>query len=432
MIDAFLDKINKFIPEKWRWVLNHGGFRKYFKNTGWLFAGQMFSLLVAFLAGILVARYLGPKNYGLLNYSIGFASLFSFLTAIGSDIVISREIIKNNQTADKIMSAGFVLKLIGGSFAFLSALSFSFIFNNSGLIHLLIAIYSLTFIVVSFQVTGTFFQSKVMAKKNVISQIIVTAVSLLVKLIIIKLGLGIIYLTASYVLDAVLLAFLLISAYLASERKVFKFDFDRALFYKILRYSWPLMLSAAASFLLLRIDQVIIGQMLGDVSVGIYSAAVKLVEIFYFIPTLICYSLFPALVNARQGSDLSFSKRLKSLYLFMFFGALFLAIFLSLFSGPIIALIFGQEYSAAAGILRIYAWSNIGMFLGTVMNYRLIAENKEKFIFLAQIILVVINVALNLILLPLFGMAGSAIATLISYSLWPILMSLNKKDLNNN
>ncbi|MDP2944513.1 MAG: polysaccharide biosynthesis C-terminal domain-containing protein, partial [bacterium] len=90
------------------------------------------------------------------------------------------------------------------------------------------------------------------------------------------------------------------------------------------------------------------------------------------------------------------------------------------------------EYSAAAGILRIYAWSNIGMFLGTAINYRLIAENKEKFIFLTQTILVVVNVALNLILLPLLGMAGSAIATLISYSLWPIQMSLNKQDLSNN
>ncbi len=426
------DKINKFLPEKWRWVLSHEGFRKYFKNTGWLFFGQMFSLLVAFLAGILVARYLGPKNYGLLNYSIGFASLFSFITAIGSDIVISREIIKNNQEADKIMSSGFVLKFIGGSFAFLSALTFSFIFNDSGLIHLMIAIYSLTFIATSFQITGSFFQSKVMAKKNVISQIIASAISLTVKLIIIKLGLGIIYLAASYVLDACLLAILLISAYLASEKKVFKFAFDRVLFYKILKYSWPLMLSAAASFLLLRIDQVIIGKLLGDVSVGIYSAAVKLVEIFYFIPTLVCYSLFPAIVNARQGSDVSFAKRLKSLYLFMFFVALFLAVFLSLFSRPIISLIFGQEYSAAAPILRIYAWSNIGMFLGMAINYRLISENREKFIFLTQIVLVIINVALNLAFLPLFGMAGSALATLISYSLWPILMSLNKKTSNNN
>ncbi len=426
------DKINSFLPGRWRWVLSHEGFRKYSKNTGWLFFGQMFSLLVAFVAGIIVARYLGPKNYGLLNYSIGFASLFSFITAIGSDIVISREIIKNNQEADKIMSSGFVLKLIGGAVAFLAALSFSFIFNEGGLIHLMIAIYSLTFIAASFQVTGSFFQSKVMAKKNVISQIAVSAVSLLVKLIIIKLGLGIIYLAASYVLDAALLALFLLLAYLASEKKDFRFDFDRALFYKILKYSWPLMLSAAASFLLLRIDQVIIGQALGDVAVGIYSAAVKLVEIFYFIPTLVCYSLFPAIVNARQGSDLSFAKRLKSLYIFMFFAALFLAVFLSLFSRPIISLIFGPEYAAAAGILKIYAWSNIGMFLGATINYRLVVENKERFIFLVQIALVIINVALNLWLLPLFGMAGSAIATLISYSLWPLLMSLNKKDKNNN
>ena len=112
MVDKTLDKINTFVPEKWRWVLQHGGFRKYFKNTGWMFLGQMASLVVSFFVGVWIARYLGPDNYGSFNYAIAYAGLFSFIASLGIDGILSRDLVANPEKRDELLGTAFLLKLI--------------------------------------------------------------------------------------------------------------------------------------------------------------------------------------------------------------------------------------------------------------------------------------------------------------------------------
>ena len=196
--------------------------------------------------------------------------------------------------------------------------------------------------------------------------------------------------------------------------KIWKFDKKIAI--SLLGDSWPLMLSSMAIGLYLKIDQVMIKNMLGNEQSGIYAVAVKISEVWYFIPTMICSSIFPAILNAKKISVELYQSRLSKLYKLMFWIAFFIALPISIFSKNIIFLIFGSEYIKAAMSLSIYVWAGVGVSLGVAMSYYLLTENYNRISMTVAIIGAVINILLNLILIPRIGITGAAISTFVAYN----------------
>jgi O-antigen/teichoic acid export membrane protein len=420
MIDKILDKINTIIPEKWRWVLSHEGFRKYFKNTGWMFFGQMFALLVSFFFGTWLIRYLGPTNYGVLSYALSFGGLLGFLSYLVSDGILSRELVKHPEKRDSLLGTAFVLKLIGGAVALLLTIIAAFIIDNSRLSRVLIIIYSLTFIIPAFGVVGNFFQANVQAKQTVKAQMVAMAISSILKVAIIFSGLGIIWVMAVYVLDGLWSTITLWLIYRQNNLHVKDWHFDKVLAKSLAKDSSYLMLSSAAWFIYVKVDQVIIGRMMNETQVGLYAAAVKLSEIWNFIPSIICTSLFPAIVNARIKGDEVYRQRLKSLYWFLGLAALILAIPITILARPIVLFLFGPSYQASIIVLQIYIWTGVGMFLGAGVSQYMLAENMVKTTLFLSLLGMAVNIGLNLIWIPEFGLIGAAWASVVSYLVVPV------------
>ena len=431
MLDKLFKTIEIITPKKWRWALSHDGFRRYFANTGWMLFGQMFSLLVSFFIGAWLARYLGPGNYGVLNYSLAFAGLFAFIANLGVDSIINREIIRFPEKENNLLGTAFVLKLIGGISAFSLLCIAAFIFENDPLIRLLIILFSLSFIFQSIGVISNFFQSKVQARNNIKAQLFAMAISSILKIVLIMMHLGIIWLMLIYVLDNVWIGLGYVIAYKRAGLKIFDWKFDKKLAATILKDSWPLMLSGAATFIYMKIDQVMIGRALNNESVGLYSVAIKLSEIWYFVPGIICTSLFPAIINARKVNLIKYHQRLKKLYFLMISLAFIVAVGTSIFARPLIIFLFGPAYLLSIPILKIYIWSGIGIFISAAVSQYLIAENMVKTIFVFSVLGMVANVVLNLILIPKIGLYGAAIASLISYTATPFSILLFDKLLRS-
>ena len=421
------NKINRFIPEKWHWVLNHGGFRKYFKNTGWMFLGQIISLAMSFFIGAWIARYLGPENYGVLSYSIAFAGLFAFIASLGVDGIVSRELVAEPEKKDELLGTAFVLKLIGGFLASSITIVSIFILETSPLIRALVSLFSLTYIFQATQVISLFFQSRVEAKNSVRAQVVAAFISSILKVILIFSGYGIIWLMVIYVLDSVWLSLLLFIEYKKRNFNFGKWTLKSSLSKKILKSSWLLMLSSASAYIYMKVDQVMIGKMLGDFSVGIYSAAVKFVEVWYFIPGLICVSLFPAIINAKKIDKSLYLSRLKNLFLLLLFLSIIIAMPTTIFAKWGIKTLFGSEYILASGVLQIYIWSGVGLFLGWGINQYLLSEDRINTIFLYNTVSMIMNIGLNFLFIPLFGLYGAAWATLISYIVAPVLFFIFRK-----
>lgn len=422
MLDKIFAKIERFVPLRWRWILNHDGFKRYFANTGWMFFGQIFSLLASFFVGAWLAHYLGPENYGLLSYAIAFVGLFGFIASLGIDGILNRELVRFPEKRDRLLGTAFRLKLIGAAIAFSAAVLSAILFEQNPLVRLLIILFSFSFILQAINVISVYFQAEVRSKNNVKALLYATVISALLKVIVILSGQGVIWIMIIYVLDSLWQGIGFLAAYKRYGLSLKNWRFDKELAREIMAVSWPLMFASAAWFIYLRIDQVMIGVMLGNRAVGLYAAAVRLVEVWYFIPGALCTSLFPAIINAKKAGPEIYRRRLKSFYILMAVIPIVIAIPITLWAGPIIRILFGAGYLESAGLLQIYIWSSLGLFLSMAVGQYLMSENRVKTIFWLNFSAMAINIILNLILIPFLGLTGAAWATLISYLVIPALV----------
>jgi O-antigen/teichoic acid export membrane protein len=427
MIDKIIKILERITPNTWHGALNNEGYKRYFTSMGWMFGGQMFSLLASFFVGAWIARYLGPESYGVLSYSIAFVGIFGVIATLGIEGVLNRELVKNPEKRDELLGTAFRLKLIGGGIAFFLTFIFVMILGEDPLIKLLTILLSFAFILQSINIIRIFFQAEVKSKNTAMAVLGATVISSILKIIVIYFNMGIIAVVIVFILDSLWQGIGFLRAYRDYGLKVNNWKFDKVLAKDIMRNSWPLLLSSAAGFIYLKIDQVMIGSMLGSREVGIYAAAVKLVDIWYFIPAIICTSLFPAIINAKKTSLKMYKSRLKNFYILMAIIPIVMAIPIMLLAKPIILTIFGNSYLESVSILKIYIWSSFGLFLSFAVNQYLMSENKVMVIFWLNFIAMVLNIVLNLIFIPMYGIVGSAWATLISYLVIPVGVWLIRK-----
>ena len=191
---------------------------------------------------------------------------------------------------------------------------------------------------------------------------------------------------------------------------------------QLLRESWPLMLSNMAVMLYMRVDIVMLREMKGELAAGIYSAATVISEAGYFLPVVIVASSFPAIIKYRDSDHASYLISVKKLYSVLFRLAIGVVLPLSLLSGWIIRLLYGAEFQDAAQVLAIHLWASVPVFLGVAIEHYFLAESMQKIIFFRSIIGAIVNVILNVLLIPGMGATGAALATVLSHTF--ILISL--------
>ena len=406
--------INNILNDKVKKLKLSSGFKKYFVNTSWLFFERIIGMAVAFFVGVYVARYLGPANFGLLSYAGSFVGLFAGIATLGLDNIVVRELVKDEKKRDEILGTTFVLKVIG-SVLVIGMLTIAIRFtNNDNFTNLLIFIIAIGTIFQSFNVIKFYFQSKVLSKYTVYAQVFSTILCAAIKLFLIYFNMGLIYFAIVTLLQSVILASGLIVMYTKQKSSLLNWSINFGLAQNLLKDSWPLMLSGIAISIYLKIDQVMIKNMLDTKAVGNYAVAVRLSEVWYFIPMAITSSVFPAIINAKKISEKLYYERLQKLYDLMVIFAISIIIPITFLSKFIIHLLFGQLYNPAASVLSIHIWALIFVALGTARSNWILPENLQRYSLIYLLIGAITNILLNLLLIPRFGINGAAYATLFS------------------
>ncbi|MBA2846980.1 O-antigen/teichoic acid export membrane protein [Methanococcus maripaludis] len=395
---------------------NDKGFMTYFKNTSWLFSEKILRIFLGLFVGVWVARYLGPEQYGLFSYAQSFVVLFSALATLGLDGIVVRELVTDESKRDVLLGTSFLLKLIG-SIILLSFLAVAVNFTSNDIYtNSLIFIIASATIFQSFNVIDFYFQSKVLSKYVVFSNTISLFISSIIKVILILNNAPLIAFAVVVLFDAVILSFGLIYFYNHKNLSFKTWKFDKNVAVNLLKDSWPLILSGIVITIYMRIDQVMIKEMLGAFEVGQYAAAVTLSEGWYFIPTVICSSLFPAIIYAKKVSEELYYKRLQKLYIMMVWIAIAVALPITWLAEFIVNLIYGSEYILSSNVLKIYVWAGIFVFFGSAWSKWMILENLQKTVIKLQLLSLLTNLVLNYILIPKYGIEGAALSTLISYA----------------
>ena len=407
--------------------ITSSGFLRYFKNTSWLMLGNVFRLLVGLVVGIYVAKYLGPKQFGLLSYSLAYAGLFSAVASMGLDSIVVRELVNNPKQRDELLGTSAFLKLFGVGVMWISIfISIQFI-SNDEFTNILIAIIALSSVFQVFNVIDFNFQAEVKSKYVVIAQIIQLIIGSIAKLYLVWNEFPLIWFVVVIFLDGLILSLGLIWFYYKKIDQLFLWKIRTPLAMSLMKDAWPLILAGVAVSLYMRVDQVMIAKMLDMKSVGEYAVAVKLSEVWNFIPMIVCASLLPALVNAKARDEKLYIKRLQYLYDLMVWIVMPIAICMTFLSTDLILFLYGREYEAAGPILSIYIWAGLATFLGIASSQFLTVENLLRLSMYRTLAGLVVNVGLNYVLIPIYGISGAAISTLLSYFIATfMLVAFNK------
>jgi O-antigen/teichoic acid export membrane protein len=184
----------------------------------------------------------------------------------------------------------------------------------------------------------------------------------------------------------------------------------------------------------MRIDQLMIEKMLDATALGNFSAAIKLSEAYYFMPIIITSSLFAAIVNGKTLGESIYKVRIQKLFDLLTWISLPLAIVISLIADPLVHILYGNKYSSEVGtVLAIHVWASVIVFWGNASNKWLIIENMSRYITINTTLGCIVNISLNLLLIPTIGIKGAAIATIAAHFtavvLGPLLFTRSRKVL---
>lgn len=393
----------------------HQGFHRYFANTSWMLAEQILRMVAALLVGIWVARYLGPAQFGVLSYAVAFAALFSSIAKLGLDGIVVRDLVREPSQRDLYLGTAFWLKLIG-AFVMLAVIALATqLTSNDATTNLYIFIIASGAIFQSFEVVDFYFQSRVLSKFVSICKLTQLLISSLLKLYLILIEADLIWFVLVSLVDQVTLALSFILAFRYQKVDGFYRHFDWLITKQFIKDSWPLILSGLAVMIYIRIDQIMIKEMLGDREVGLYSAAVRLSEVWYFVPMIITNSFFPAIVGAKKINNEIYYTRLQRLYALMVWMALGLAIPMTFLSNWLVTLLYGASYKEASAVLMIHIWTGVFVFFGCAKGKWLLTENMLRYGTINTSIGAISNVIFNMVLIPIYGIVGAAIATLIAH-----------------
>ena len=410
-------------------IKDHPGFRKYFANTSWLMGERILRMAVSLFVGILVARYLGPERYGLLSYANSFVGIFIVLGTMGLDDIIVRELVKTPEQQEKILGSSFLLKLVGTLLMWMAILAAVPFTKNDFQTNILIIIIAFGAVFQAFNVIDFNFQAKVKSKFIVHAQFVQLIISSIVKIILVVNETPLIWFASVYCLDAIVLAMGLIFVYFYNDENIFhwKWSFETSKY--LLRDSWPLIFAGVVVSVYMKIDQVMIKEMLGAKEVGLYAAAVKLSEAWYFLPLAITSSLFPAIINAKLYQKEDYFQRLQKLYDLMVWIAVAIALPTAILSPWIVEFLYGNEYLESSSVLNIHIWSGIFVFLGVASSKYLLAENYIKKTFYRTFVGALLNIIMNYYLIGIMGIKGAALSTFASHFFAAYFYDILDKDL---
>lgn len=382
------------------------------KNVIWLFLDKMLRLGVGLIVGVLVARYLGPVLFGKWNYAIAFISLISALATLGLDQIVVKHLLDKNEEEHVLLGTAFYLRLIGSVISTFIVIGFFLFFKNDTLLLFVAVLTALNLWFQTFDVIDLKNQSLLQSRKTVVVKNSAFVLISMLRLFFVYFEYSLLSFVILGLIECILGALGLILYYGIDNLKKWKFNIGCCTI--LLKQAWPLILSGIVIMMYMRLDQIMIGEIIGDKGVGLYSVSTRFTELWYFIPSVFATSFFPKLiekfnVNKKNYYDVCL-KLLKLLFVISFS----IAVFFTFFSNFIINFLYGKEYMMSVFALQISIWTGVFVFWGVAAGNMLVIENLNKHNLIKSLQGLTLNLTLNLVLIPKYGINGAAIATLIS------------------
>jgi O-antigen/teichoic acid export membrane protein len=386
------------------------------KNSSWLVGDKVFTMIIGVFVTAIVARYFGPESYGQFNYALSFVTLFTALSTLGLETLTVKAIVDKEQDEGTILCTSLVLRVLGGIIlTFIAVMLIRLIEPNDSNMHILVIILSATMVFKALEVIEYWVQAHQRAKISSVVRMVTYVIIAGFKIGMVLLGGNLFHFALIHMLNTIIIGIGLTIAYFRYREERFKWKVDISYAKSILSQSWYLILSGLMVTLYMQIDKVMLGSLLPTKEeVGVYSAAVQVASMWYFVPMAIITSFKPVIMSKKKTNEESYLKSVQLLYTIVAWLGIAFGIFILAFSNPIVNILYGPDYQKASSILTVSIWAGTFAMLGSARGAWLISEGLQWYSVIYISAGAFINVVLNYLFIPVLGGFGAAITTLIS------------------
>ena len=398
------------------------------RNAGWLIGEQIFQMVLSFVIGVISARYLGPANYGSLNYTASFIAFFNSVCTLGMDGVVVKKMIDKPDKEGEYLGGCLILRLCSSFLSMISVVVLVWALNPNDPIKIVLAgIQSIRMLFEAVYVLNTWFQRHLKAKYISLSKMIAAIVVAAYKIVLLATLKSVVWFAFASVLSYIVNALLLYCFYRKESPQKLKPAIAHG--WDVLGESYHFILSGIMTSIYGQMDKIMIGKMLGDSEVAYYTLSLTIASMWIFVPTAIVNSLRPSILEAKRvGNEKEYTQRLLKLYSIIIWTCLVVAVFGVLLIKPAIYILYGEAYLPAVNSFRIVIWSELFSMIGVARGVWIVSENKNKYVKYYLAIGSVFNLVMNFVLIPMIGTLGAAIATLITQIITSMIAPLFFKE----
>lgn len=383
------------------------------KNAGWLILGKLAQMVINFFVGLLTARYLGPENYGLINYAAAYTGFFSSFCSLGINSVLVKELTDDTEAHGEILGTTLFLQAVSSTLAAISIVCIAYIADDGDAI--IMAVVFLTSIGMVFRLFEAFnywFQSRLQSRVTAMASLAAYAITAAYKVILLIQGKNVVWFAFATAVDYICLAVFLLIAYKKHGGGKLCISLKRGK--GLLRKSCHFILPGLMVAIYAQTDKIMLKQMISEAEIGYYSTAVSLCSVWCFVLSAIIDSLYPEIAKAHKTDKKLYIQRNKQLYAIVFYMSMGVSLAITCLAKPAVYILYGGVYLPAVTPLRVITWYTAFSYLGVARNAWIVCENQQKHLIWVYASAAVSNVLLNLLLIPRFGATGAAAASLLA------------------
>ena len=387
--------------------------KQVFNNAKWIIICRIVQSVMQLIIGMVSARYLGPSNYGLINYAASIVAFALPLMKLGLDAILVYELVESPEKEGEIIGSSLFLNVSSGLLCIVGVSVFAVTVNYGEKDTILICmLYSISILFAAFEMLQYWYQYRLLSKY---ASVIMLAAYLFVsayKIFLLASAKSVYWFAASHSVEYGFISVLLFIFYYKNGGAKLSVSIGRMK--KMLMRSKYYILAALMIVVIQNTDHIMLRFISGDAANGYYTAAVTSASALQFVFTAIRDSFRPLILSAKKNNAAEYEKNISRLYGIIIYLSIAQSLAFTIFAPWIIRILYGAVYISAVPVLRILIWYFAFSFMGTIRNIWLLAEGKQKYLPGINMAGCVLNILLNAFMIPLYGACGAAFSSFLT------------------
>lgn len=404
---------------------------KLVNNASWLIGCKLVQSILSFIIALLTARYLGPSNYGVLNYASSLVVFVTPVMTLGFNGILVQEFIANKEDEGEVLGTTLISCICSAVICMIAVVIFAFFTNSNDKCTVVVCtLFSLNLLFQALQLVEYWFQAQLLSKYTSIVSLIAYAIVSIYKIYLLATGKSVYWFAISYAFDYMIISIVLLFIYkkLGGMKVCFSLDRAKRMFNRSKYY----IASGLMVTIFTQTDKIMLNMMIGNDATGYYSAALICATMANFVFTAIIDSFRPVILENKIRDENRYKLSIRRLYNIVVYLSLIQCVVIVFLSGIIINITYGEEFIDAVPVLRILVWQTAFSYLGIVRDIWLLAEGKQKYLWSINLCGAVLNVILNLVFIPIIGIEGAAFASLLTQALVNVGIGFIFKPIKGN